>query len=68
MLSSAEQRRRVRRRRRTYIKNEGDFAKNLREVERLRGRLGGAKNAATAAALERRETASRRWVNGETTR
>lgn len=66
--NSPEGRRRIHRRRRTYIRSEAGFVKNLREIDRLRANLGSAKNSATAAALERREDASRRWANGETTR
>lgn len=51
-----------------YIASESDWQRNLREIERLRSRLASARNGATAAALTRRENASRRWVTGETTR
>lgn len=68
-MTRTERRRRIHRRRRTYIRSEADFGKNLREINRLRGVLAsGGGNAATTAALERRESASRRWVTGETTR
>jgi hypothetical protein len=55
----------VSRRRNVYIRSEAGFASNLREIGRLRERLGASKNASTARALKRREEASLSWVNGE---
>jgi hypothetical protein len=65
-VTAAEKRRRERRRRRTYSHSEASFQRNLREIDRLRREDRG--HGSTAAAIERREAASRRWVTGETTR
>ena len=67
-MGVTECRRRRARRFNKYVRSEAGFRRNLLEIGRLRERLATARNASTAAALERREAASRQWVNGETAR